>query len=111
MSIELVTLIMFGGLIVTLVLGIPLAWCLGGVSVFVCLLLWGPNGLMLIVYNTFGCMWSIVLVAIPLFLSMGILLERAGIAEALFETIHRWSGQLRGVSPWALWSSASCLQP
>ena len=96
MSIELVTAIMFGGLIVCLLLGIPLAWCLGGVSVFVCLLLWGPNGLMLIVYNTFGCMWSIVLVAIPLFMSMGILLERAGIAEALFETIHRWSGRLRG---------------
>jgi tripartite ATP-independent transporter DctM subunit len=96
MSIELVTVLMFGGLIVCLLLGIPLAWCLGGVSVFVCLLLWGPNGLMLIVYNTFGCMWSIVLVAIPLFMSMGILLERAGIAEALFETIHRWSGRLRG---------------
>ena len=68
MSIELVTVLMFGGLIVCLLLGIPLAWRLGGVSVFVCLLLWGPNGLMLIVYNTFGCMWSIVLVAIPLFM-------------------------------------------
>jgi len=41
-------------------------------------------------------MWNIVLVAIPLFISMGILLERAGIAEALFETMHRWSGPLRG---------------
>ena len=96
MSIELVTVIMFGGLMACLLLGIPLAWSLGGVSVIVCLLLWGPGGLMLIVYNTFGCMWSIVLVAIPLFMSMGILLERAGIAEALFETIHRWSGPLRG---------------
>ncbi|MFQ5484003.1 MAG: TRAP transporter large permease subunit [Desulfobacterales bacterium] len=96
MSIEFVTLIMFGGLIVCLLLGIPLAWSLGGVSVVVCLLLWGPNGLMIIIYNTFGAMWSIVLVAIPLFMSMGILLERAGIAEALFETIHRWSGRLRG---------------
>jgi tripartite ATP-independent transporter DctM subunit len=96
MSIEIVTLIMFGGLIVCLLLGIPLAWSLGGISVFVCLLLWGPNGLMIIVYNTFGAMWSIVLVAIPLFMSMGILLERAGIAEALFETIHQWSGRLRG---------------
>jgi tripartite ATP-independent transporter DctM subunit len=96
MSIELVTLIMFGGLIACLLLGIPLAWSLGGVSVIVSLLLWGPGGLMLIVYNTFGCMWSIVLVAIPLFMSMGILLERSGIAEALFETIHLWSGPLRG---------------
>ena len=96
MSIELVTLIMFGGLIVCLLLGIPLAWSLGGVSVIICLLLWGPGGLMLIVFNTFGCMWSIVLVAIPLFMSMGILLEKSGIAEALFETIHQWSGRLRG---------------
>ena len=87
---------MFGGLIVCLLLGIPLAWSLGGVSVIICLLLWGPGGLMLIVFNTFGCMWSIVLVAIPLFMSMGILLEKSGIAEALFETIHQWSGRLRG---------------
>lgn len=96
MSIELVTLIMFGGLIACLILGIPLAWSLGGVAVVVCYLLWGTEGLLLIVYNTFGCMWSIVLVAIPLFMSMGILLERSGIAEALFETIHRWAGPLRG---------------
>jgi tripartite ATP-independent transporter DctM subunit len=96
MSIELVTVIMFGGLMVCLLLGVPLAWSLGGVAVIVSWLLWGPGSFMLIVFNTFGCMWSIVLVAIPLFMSMGILLERAGIAEALFETIHRWSGRLRG---------------
>jgi tripartite ATP-independent transporter DctM subunit len=96
MSIELVNLMMFGGLIACLLLGVPLVWCLGGVSALVCLLLWGPGGLMLIVYNTFGCMWGIELVAIPLFIAMGILLERAGIAEALFETIHRWSGRVRG---------------
>lgn len=96
MSIELVTLVMFGGLIVSLMLGIPLAWCLGGVAAIVTYLLWGTEGMLLIVFNTFGSMWNIVLVAIPLFISMGILLERAGIAEALFETMHRWSGRLRG---------------
>jgi len=96
MSIELITLAMFGGLIVALILGIPLAWCLGGVAVVVCYFLWGTEGMLLIVLNTFGSMWNIVLVAIPLFMAMGILLERAGIAEALFETVHRWSGSLRG---------------
>lgn len=96
MSIELVTFLMFGGLIFCLLLGLPLAWSLGGVAVVVGLIKWGPGGLMMIVYNTFGGMWSIVLVAIPLFMSMGILLERSGIAEALFETIHRWSGRIRG---------------
>ena len=96
MSIELITFFMFGGLILCLLLGLPLAWSLGGVAVVVGFIKWGPGGLMMIVYNTFGSMWSIVLVAIPLFMSMGILLERSGIAEALFETIHRWSGPIRG---------------
>ncbi|MBT6338832.1 MAG: TRAP transporter large permease subunit, partial [Desulfobacula sp.] len=96
MSIELVTLIMFGGLIACLLLGIPLAWSLGGVSILVSCIQWGPGSLMVVVYNTFGCMWSIVLVAIPLFMAMGLLMEKSGIAEALFETIHRWSGSMRG---------------
>jgi tripartite ATP-independent transporter DctM subunit len=96
MSIELVTLIMFGGLITCLLLGIPLAWSLGGVSVVVSYIQWGPGSLMMVVYNTFGSMWSIVLVAIPLFMAMGLLMEKSGIAEALFEAIHVWSGQLRG---------------
>ena len=87
---------MFGGLIICLLSGIPLAWSLGGVSVLVSLVLWGPNSLMMVVYNTFGCMWNMVLVAIPLFITMGLLMEKSGIAEALFETIHRWSGSLRG---------------
>ncbi len=96
MSIELVTLIMFGGLITCLLLGIPLAWSLGGISVLVSYILWGAGSFMMVVYNTFGSMWSIVLVAIPLFITMGLLMEKSGIAEALFEAIHRWSGSLRG---------------
>ena len=96
MSPELATLIMFGGLIVVLMMGIPLAWCLGGVAAVFSFALWGAEGLRVAVYQTWGCIWNIVLVAIPLFMCMGILMERSGIAEALFETMHRWSGQLRG---------------
>ena len=96
MSIELVTLIMFGGLIVSLMLGIPLAWSLGCVATVVCYLLWGTEGMLLIIVNSFGAMWTIILIAMVLFIAMGILLERAGIAEALFETMHRWSGSLKG---------------
>jgi tripartite ATP-independent transporter DctM subunit len=96
MNIELVTLIMFGGLITCLLMGIPLAWCLGGVGVLVSYILWGPDSLMMVIYNTFGCMWSIEIVTIPLFIVMGVLMEQSGIAEALFETIYCWSGSLRG---------------
>jgi tripartite ATP-independent transporter DctM subunit len=96
MSSELVTLIMFGGLAISLLLGIPLAWSLGAIPLIIILLLWGTEGFFLVVANTFGCIWLIELVAIPLFISMGIMLERAGIAEALFESMHRWAGRLRG---------------
>ena len=96
MSGELVTLVMFGGLMAALLMGIPLAWCLGGVAAIVCFLLYGAEGLITVVYSTFGAMWLYSLVAIPLFLSMGIILERAGLAEALFEMMYRWSGPLRG---------------
>jgi tripartite ATP-independent transporter DctM subunit len=96
MSSELVTLVMFGGLALSLLLGIPLAWSLGAIPLIIILLLWGADGFFLVVANTFGCIWLIELVAIPLFISMGIMLERAGIAEALFESMHRWAGRLRG---------------
>ena len=36
MSIEIVTLVMFGGLMACLLLGLPLAWSLGGVAAIVC---------------------------------------------------------------------------
>ncbi|MBA7579803.1 C4-dicarboxylate TRAP transporter large permease protein DctM [subsurface metagenome] len=96
MSVELVTAIMFGGLIVTLIMGIPLAWGLGSIAAIVCYVLWGIEGMVTIVYSTFGCMWQIVMVAIPLYICMGVMLERGGLAEALFETAHRWAGSLRG---------------
>ena len=96
MSVELVTMIMFGGLMLGLMLGLPLAFCLGGVAVMVSYHLWGFAGLYRIVMNTFGSMWNIIFVAIPLFIFMGILLQRAGIAEDLFEMMHRWSGRVRG---------------
>ena len=96
MSTELVTLIMFAGLIVSLILGVPLAFSMGGIAVGIVYWLYGAKGLPMIVQNTFGQAWTEVYMAIPLFIFMGVVLERAGIAEALFECMYRWSGSLRG---------------
>jgi len=96
MGVELVTLIMFGTLILFLILGLPIAFCLSGVAVAVVYFLWGTKGFLAIILNTFGVMWNVVFIAIPLFVMMGVILERAGIAEDLFEMIHRWSGKVRG---------------
>lgn len=96
MSIELLTLLLFGSLAVVLVLGLPLAFALGGIAVVAVMLLWGIDALMGIIFNTFGIMWMTTLMAIPLFVVMGVALERSGVAEDLYRTLYLWSGPLRG---------------
>ena len=41
-------------------------------------------------------MGNYVLVSVPLFIFMACILERAGIAEAIFRAVHVWAGRLRG---------------
>jgi len=96
MSIELITVIMFGSLIIGLVLGLPLTFLLGGIAVVCTYFLWGPQALVMIVLRTFDWSTNFLVIAIPLFIFMGLLLERAGIAERLYEMMYRWSGRLRG---------------
>lgn len=96
MSIELITIIMFGSLLVGLVLGLPLSFLLGGIAVVCTYFLWGPEALVMIILRTFNWSTNFLVIAIPLFIFMGLLLERSGIAERLYEMMYRWSGRLRG---------------
>jgi len=96
MSIEILTFVMFGGLILLLIMGVPLSFCLSGVSLAITAYVWGPENLLLIIYNIFGGVWNEVYIAIPLFVLMGVLLERAGIADQLFDAAYQWFGRLRG---------------
>lgn len=96
MSIELVTLLLFVSLFLFMVLGLPLAFSLGGVGIIFSYLLWGPNTLVMVTYQTWGAMNSFVLVAIPLFIFMALLLEQAGVAGRLYHMMHLWFGALRG---------------
>ena len=96
MSFWWLTLIMFGSLTVLIALGLPLTFALGGVAAVTILLLWGADALVGIVFSTFGAMWMITLIAIPLFVTMGVAMERSGLAEDLYRTFYLWSGRLRG---------------
>ena len=96
MTTELATIILFGCLILFLALGLPLAFTLGGVAMIGCLLLWGPKGFMIMAAQTYAAMSKFTLLAIPLFIFMAMLLERAGIADDLYTMMHRWIGPLRG---------------
>ncbi len=96
MSVELVTGLMFGLLIVGLAIGIPLAFTLGAIAIVFTWALWGPGGLYVIAVQSFGIMRKEVFVAVPLFIFMGTLLQRSGLADALYEMLHRWIGRFPG---------------
>jgi len=96
MSIELITILLFGALILFLALGLPLVFVLGGVGVVGCYFLWGSKGLFVAAAQAYGAMGKFTLLAIPLFIFMAMILERAGVADDLYTMMHRWMGPLRG---------------
>lgn len=96
MSPGLVTILMFGSFFLLLLLGVPLAWTTAVVGVIFGYLLWGPNSLNLIVLRIYDVMVSFSLIAIPLFVFMGNMLQQSGIADDLFQAIHVWLGRIKG---------------
>lgn len=90
------TIMLFGLLIFFLILGLPLAFTLGGVAIIGCLLLWGPEGLMIMAAQVYSPISTFSLIAVPLFIFMAMLLERSGVANDLYTTMHHWMGGLRG---------------
>ena len=96
MSITLLSFLFVAAFIVLLLAGLPLAFATGAVAVVFTYFLFGEPGLTLIVSRVFTLMGNYVLVSVPLFIFMACILERAGIAEAIFNTVHVWAGRMRG---------------
>lgn len=96
MEIGVITILIFASLVLGLLTGLPLVFILGGLSVIFNLFLLGPKSLFMVSSTAFGVMQNFILTAIPLFVFMGILLQHSGIAEALFDMIHKWIGGIRG---------------
>lgn len=96
MSPAIVTILMFGGLLVTILLGFPLAFSLGGMAFVIGMLAWGSDVLG-VLYNCFyGVITNYILLAAPLFIGMGLMIERAGMAERLFGSLYLWLAGFRG---------------
>lgn len=96
MSVETLTLVMFGGLLVLLVTGLPLAFVTGGIAAALISWLWSPDALGLIAQRAWGQMSNYLLAAIPLFIFMASMLEKAGLIEELFDVAYKWVGRVPG---------------
>ena len=101
MTSEILSILMFGATFCFLLFGFPVAFTLAGVAILFALLasslgLLSINFLALIPSKIFGTMTNELLVAVPLFIFMGLILEKSKIGEELLETLASLFGKLKG---------------
>ncbi|NVK32764.1 MAG: TRAP transporter large permease subunit [Gammaproteobacteria bacterium] len=90
------TYLMFGSLLVALMMGLPLAFVTGGLGVVFIYLVGDAYMLNIIPGRIFPFMINSDIAAIPLFIFMAAMLERAGLIEEMFNVVYKWMGGLTG---------------
>jgi len=90
------TLLMFGSLAILLMAGLPLAFVTGGLACIFLFLFGDAHMLNILPSRIFPFMTNYQLSAIPLFIFMASMLERAGLIEQMFDVIYKLLGGLRG---------------
>lgn len=101
MLIELIPLLMFAAICIFLMLGYPVAFTLGGVALAFAAFgivggVFDPNLLKSFPSRLFGIMNNYTLVAVPLFVFMGTVLEKSRLAEDLLANMTKACGRLPG---------------
>jgi len=93
---DYLSLMMFPALLFALFMGFPVAFSMMGVALVFGLLTFGDSVIFQFVQKVNDVASNFVLAAVPLFVFMGAMLERSGIAERLFEAVHLWTRRLPG---------------
>lgn len=92
----LVASLMFPALFALILLGLPIAFSLTIVSVGAGLVAFGPAAFNQLYGSFYSASTNFILSAIPMFILMGALLERSGVAERLFKVMSLWLSRLPG---------------
>ena len=105
---EILVIAMFGTFMLLLFIGYPVAWVLGGVAILFTAVGYFSdiyldtitgldyNVLGLAVGRIYGVMDNWVLVALPMFIFMGLMLDKSGVAERMMHSMQRLFGNVRG---------------
>lgn len=90
--------LMFTMALVLLMLGFQVAFVFAGVALFFALIAdeVGLHVLEMLPYRTYGIMGNVTLMAVPLFIFMGLILEKSKMAENLLLSMGKLFGQVRG---------------
>jgi tripartite ATP-independent transporter DctM subunit len=83
-------------IILAVMIGFPVSFSMAGFSLLFALVFLGESFVKLFPHTTFGMMTQYPFVAVPLFIFMGAMLERSGIAERLYGSLYLILGPLRG---------------
>lgn len=92
----LVSILLFGGMLIFLAIGVPIAFALGGLSVALIATLWSPSGLNMVVLRAYSNTANFEYLSIPLFIFMASMLQKSDIADDLYDAMERFFGSLRG---------------
>jgi len=90
------SMLMMPVLFALMFLGFPVAWSLFCTAFVFGYLYFGDAVFFQFTQKIEGTASNFVLAAVPLFVFMGSMLERSGIAERLFEAVHLWTKRLPG---------------
>jgi len=98
---QVLALCMFFAVVGVLMFGFPVAFSLAGVSLLFAGIgylagVFDPSNFTSLAPRYLGVMTNEVLVAVPMFIFIGMMLERSGMAEKLLITMGRLFGSLRG---------------
>ncbi|MFP7756095.1 TRAP transporter large permease [Thermodesulfobacteriota bacterium B35] len=96
MFIEYLPAWMFLALTILLMAGFPVTFTLLGTSLLFGLIGFGWDFFNLLPLRIWGIMTNVTLLAVPLFVFMGVMLERSGLAEDLLDTMGLLFGRIRG---------------
>jgi len=89
--------IIFGAFLALMALGVPIAFAFLGINVICCYIFWnGAAGLTQLVLSISSSVTHFTIVSVPLFVLMGEVMFRSGIASKMMDVLDSWFGRLPG---------------
>ena len=88
LSPEVLTVAMFGLLILFVMVGYPLGFVLGAIGLIIGFLTEGVPMFEITYLRLYGAITTYTFLAAPLFILMGLMMERSGVTDSLFEALH-----------------------
>jgi tripartite ATP-independent transporter DctM subunit len=93
----IILLIIVAGLLVLFAIGVPVAFSFLFVNMVAAYFLWGgQKGLDQIILSIYGSVINFTMLPIPLFVLMGEVMFRSGVAPRMIEALDKWLGSIPG---------------